>query len=343
MDAVVLHEPGRLVIDTLPDAEPGPGEVRIRIRRGGICGSDLHYFHHGGFGIVRMRSPMVLGHEIAGEVDAVGTGVAGLSVGDSVAVDPSRPCGQCAFCRAGATRHCTDMRFMGSAMRDPHVDGGFREHVVCEAARAVPVAGAADLSEAAFAEPLAVCLHAVNRAGDVAGRRVLVSGMGPIGSLTLLAARHAGAAAIVAADVSDVTLATAARIGADRTVNVAQPGAMAEFEAGKGCFDVVFECSGHPDSLRSALAVTAPQGTIVQVGNYAGEVTLRVNQLMAKEIALKGSFRFDREFTQAADLISRRSIDVRPLLTETLPFRKAAEAFALASDRSRAMKVQLSF
>jgi L-idonate 5-dehydrogenase len=342
MDAIVLSKPGQLAVESRPEPQPGPGEVRVRISHGGICGSDLHYFHDGGFGTVRMREPMILGHEVAGVVDGLGAGASGLALGDRVAVNPSAPCGTCRFCTAGQPRHCTDMRFMGSAMRSPPVEGGFRQFVVCEAARAVPV-GQAELAEAAFAEPLAVCLHAVKQAGSLQGHRVLVAGMGPIGSLTLLAARHAGAAEIVAVDVAAHALETAARIGADRIVNVAEAGAMAAYEADKGYFDTVFECSGNPRSVATALAVTRPGGTLVQVGMFAGEVTMALNLAIVKEIAIRGTFRFDSEFAEAANLIARRAIDVRPLLTTTIPYQDAAAAFALAGDKSRAMKVQLSF
>src|SRR5215471_12184286 len=167
MRAVVIHAPKDLRIDSFPDATPGPGQVRVKIANGGICGSDLHYYHQGGFGTVRIREPMALGHEIAGVVAAVGQGVADLAVGTRVAVNPSLPCGACAYCREGMRNQCLDMRFMGSAMRDPHVQGGFREHVTVEAAQAIPIAERLSLAEAAMAEPLAVCLHAANQAGPL--------------------------------------------------------------------------------------------------------------------------------------------------------------------------------
>src|SRR4051812_24370346 len=135
------------------------------------CGSDLHYFHHGGFGTVRIKEPLIPGHEIAGEVLEAGAAVTRVKPGDRVAVNPSRPCGQCEYCLEGKPRHCLDMRFMGSAMRFPHVQGGFREVLVCSEAQAVPIPGGLSLEHAAFAEPLSVCLHAANQAGQLMGRR----------------------------------------------------------------------------------------------------------------------------------------------------------------------------
>ena len=169
MRAAVLYAPKDLRIEPVAAAPLGPGEVEVRIEAGGICGSDLHYYFDGGFGTVRLREPMILGHEIAGTVARVGTDVAGVAVGQRVAVNPSRPCGVCRYCHEGKQQHCLDMRFYGSAMRFPHVQGGFREMLVCDAAQAVPVPAAMSAAQAAFAEPFAVCLHAVNRAGPLLG------------------------------------------------------------------------------------------------------------------------------------------------------------------------------
>jgi L-idonate 5-dehydrogenase len=340
--AAVIHAPHDLRIETRDVPEVGAEEVRVRVRAGGICGSDLHYFHQGGFGTIRIREPMVLGHEVAGVVEAVGALVSHVRPGDRVAVNPSLPCGRCRYCLAGAANHCLDMRFYGSAMRFPHVQGGFREVLVCHASQAVP----ADMppERAAFAEPLAVCLHAARQAGPLLGARVLVTGAGPIGALCLLAVRHAGAREVVATDLLDEPLATVRRLGADVALNLrAQPDALAPYAVGKGTFDAVFECSGSGAALAGAIAVARPGATIVQVGIGGAETPVPLTSVVAKEITLRGSFRFHEEFALAVDLLARGAIDVAPLLTATLPLAEANEAFALASDRARAMKVQLAF
>ena len=342
MKAAIIHGARDLRIEDAATQPAGPGEVLVRIRAGGICGSDLHYYQDGGFGTVRIREPMILGHEIAGQVMEVGPGVTRVRPGDRVAVDPSRPCGQCRYCLEGTPRHCLDMRFYGSAMRMPHVQGGFRETLVCTEAQAVPVPPGLPLEHAAFAEPLAVCLHAVGQAGPVLGRRVLVTGTGPIGALAILAARHAGAREVVATDLADAPLAIARRIGADLAVNVrTDPAGLDRFKADKGYFDVVIEASGSAAALAAALAVARPGATVVQVG-IGGDMTLPVNLLTAKEIRLRGSFRFDAEFAWAVGFIASGAIDVAPLLTEVVPLAEAVRGFELAADRSRAMKVQLA-
>jgi len=343
MRAAVLYAAKDLRIEHVAEAPLGPGEVEVRIEAGGICGSDLHYYFDGGFGTVRLREPMILGHEIAGTVTRVGADVARVKPGQRVAVNPSRPCGHCRYCQEGKQQHCLYMRFYGSAMPFPHIQGGFRDVLVCDEAQAVAVPATMSAAQAAFAEPFAVCLHAVNRAGPLFGKRVLVTGAGPIGALTVIAARRAGALEIVATDVADAPLAAAKRVGADVTINVSEKDALARYEADKGTFDVMFEASGNARALAGGFAVVRPGGVVVQIGIAGGEMSLPMNVVVAKEIELRGTFRFHAEFALAVALIGSGVADVMPLLTATLPLTDAATAFALAADRSKAMKVQLAF
>ena len=342
MKAAVIHAPHDLRIEDAEVPPVGPYDVKVRIRAGGICGSDLHYYQHGGFGVVRLREPMILGHEIAGEVAEAGAEVTRVRVGDTVAVDPSQPCRHCRYCLEGLPRHCLNMLFYGSAMRFPHVQGGCREMLVCTEAQAVPVPAGLPVEKAAFAEPLAVCLHAAAQAGPLLGKRVLVTGAGPIGALCVMVARHAGAREVVATDVADAPLAMARCIGADAALNTrADPAAMDRFGADKGYFDAVFEASGNGMALTGAIQAARPGAVIVQVG-IGVETPLPINALVAKELQLRGSFRFDREFEWAVSFIGAGAIDVAPLLTEVVPLAEAVRAFDLAGDRSRSMKVQLA-
>ncbi|MDQ0475181.1 threonine dehydrogenase-like Zn-dependent dehydrogenase [Labrys wisconsinensis] len=210
-------------------------------------------------------------------------------------------------------------------------------------AQAVPIAASVSMAEAAMAEPLAVCLHAVQRAGPLTGRRVLVTGCGPIGALAVAAARHAGATSVTATDVQDFALEAARRAGADQALNVgADPGALAADAEAAGPFDVLFEASGNAAALRGALDLIRPRGIVVQLG-LGGDVALPMNLLVTRELDIRGTFRFDGEFDLAVELMNRGRIEVRPLVTATLPFEQARNAFELAADRSRAVKVQLRF
>ncbi|MFT4189940.1 MAG: L-idonate 5-dehydrogenase [Comamonas sp.] len=344
MEALVIHAPGDLRIEDIPTPEVGPGQVRVRVRAGGICGSDLHYYQHGGFGAIRIQQPMVLGHEVAGQIAQLGAGVTTLAAGQLVAVNPSQPCGQCRFCQQGLQNHCLDMRYYGSAMRLPHVQGAFRQEIVIDARQAFVLADGISDAEGAMAEPLAVALHAANRAGPLLGKHVLVTGSGPIGAMAVIAARRAGATHIVATDVVDQPLRKVARVGADETLNVAtNPEALSRYAADKGQFDVLFEASGNAHALRAAFDVLRPRGVIVQMGLSGADMTLPFNVITAKEFDLRGTFRFHDEFGTAVTLINQRLVDLTPLVSATLPYRDAGRAFALAADRTQAMKVVLSF
>ena len=340
---LVIHAPTDLRLDEQDAGDIGPGQVLVKVAFGGICGSDLHYFHHGGFGAVRIQQPMVLGHEVAGTVAAVADDVTSIKVGDRVAVNPSRPCSACKYCLEGLPNQCLEMRFYGSAMRMPHVQGAFRDALVCDASQCHLVADGIPLAQAALAEPFSVGLHGVSRAGPLLGKRVLVSGCGPIGVLAIAAARVHGAAEIVATDVVDAPLTVASAMGASRTINVAsQRDWVAGYSANKGVFDVMLECSGNERALRDGLEVMRPRGVVVQLG-LGGDVSIPQNMVVGKELSICGSFRFHAEFGLAVRLINAGRVDMRPMITGAFPLAQAREAFELASDRKRAMKVLLDF
>ena len=342
MKAIVIHTAKDLRVEERPVEEPGEGQVLVRLASGGICGSDLHYFHDGGFGTVRLKEPMVLGHEVSGYVEAMGPNTIGPAVGQLVAVSPSRPCGSCQYCLRGHANHCLNMRFYGSAMPFPHIQGAFRELLLADAAQCVPADGITS-DEAAMAEPLAVCLHAIRQAGSLVGAKVLVTGCGPIGVLTVMAARRAGASEIVATDLSDFTLEAAHEAGADVALNVAKMSdALDQYHADKGYFDVMFECSGSQIALAQGVAALRPKGVAVQVG-MGGDMTVPMQMLTAKELRLVGTFRFHEEFAMAVEMIQKGLINVGPLITHKFSIADAEKAFLMASDRSCAMKVQITF
>jgi L-idonate 5-dehydrogenase len=340
---LVIHAPSDLRLDERDVGEMGPGQVLVRVGTGGICGSDLHYFRHGGFGTVRIKEPMVLGHEVAGTVAAAAADVTSVTIGDRVAVNPSRPCGACRYCLEGLPNQCLDMRFYGSAMRTPHTHGAFRNLLRCDARQCVLVADGVSLAQAALAEPLAVGLHAVSRAGSLPRKKVLISGCGPIGALALAAARLHGAAEIVVTDIVDEPLAVAEALGASLTINVASDREWVKrYAVDRGSFDVMIECSGNERALRDGLEVIRPRGVVVQLG-LGGDVSLPQNVVVAKELSICGSFRFHAEFAEAVRLINEGRVDLAPLVTHSFPLTQAREAFELAGDRSRAMKVQIDF
>lgn len=342
MKAIVIHAAHDLHVEEWAEEQLAPGKVLLRVAAGGVCGSDLHYYNHGGFGTVKLREPMVLGHEVSAYVEKLGDGVSGLTVGQLVAVCPSRPCGHCRYCWEGLHNECLNMRFYGSAMPFPHIQGAFREQLVADASQCIPADGLTP-AEAAMAEPLSVTLHATHRAGKVFGKRVLVTGCGPIGTLAILAARRAGAVEIVATDLSDFALSKALEVGADRVINTSKdPEALKQYEANKGTFDVLYECSGSPAALQGGILALRPRGVVVQLG-LGGDMNLPMMAITSKELDVRGSFRFHEEFPMAVELMQKGLINVKPLITHEVDFEQAEDAFKIASDRQQAMKVQIKF
>ena len=320
-----------------------PGMVRLRFGAGGICGSDLHYFRHARTGDFVVTSPLILGHEISGEVLEINGPAPGLSVGDHVAVNPSRWCGHCARCVEGRANLCENIYFMGSASKTPHMQGGFASLFDATPAQCVKVPSHVAYEAAALAEPLAVSLHAVARAGEIRGRSVVIFGAGPIGLLTMLAARLKGCGELIVADIAEAPLAFARQLGADRTIDLSGGDAELKALAAETPLDVAFEVSGSAAGLAAAITSVRRGGTVVQVGNLpGGQIPVPATAVVTRELDLRGTFRFAAEFDEAVDLIVSGEVDVLKLVTARYPLSAAGEAFRLAVDRSRSVKVLLT-
>ncbi|MDQ0962934.1 MULTISPECIES: L-idonate 5-dehydrogenase [unclassified Streptomyces] len=333
MLACVIHGPGDLRVDELTAPAPGAGEVLVAVRYGGVCGSDLHYWRHGGVGDFRLREPMVLGHEV------VGTASSGPLAGAPVAVHPATPCGVCPECADGRRHVCRDTRYLGSAARTPHVQGGFAAEIAVPAGQVRPLPQGLPPRRAVLAEPLSVALHAVRRAGAVSGRQVLVTGAGPIGSLVVAALKAAGAAHVTVTDLLPAALGYARGVGADTVVRADDPdGPGWPAEA-----DVAVEASGTAAGLETCLRRVRRGGVVVQLGMLPpGQSPFPGNLLVSREIELRGAFRFDTEFDDALRLLAAGpAFDT--LVSAIVPVRDAESAFALAADRSRSCKVLLDF
>ncbi|MEG3133121.1 alcohol dehydrogenase catalytic domain-containing protein [Rouxiella sp. T17] len=321
--------------------EEKPDHAIIRVYRGGICGSDVHYYFHGGNGNAVVREPMLLGHEVIGRVEKSPAGSL-LHVGMKVAINPSLPCGQCEFCLAGVENHCKEMKFMGSAMRLPHVQGGFAQYISVEPERCIAYDDNASDEMMCFAEPLAVALHAVNQAPSLIGKRVLISGAGPIGCLIALVAQAAGASSVTAFDINANSRALALKSGANDVYDPASE-ALDLFRTAPGYFDIAFDASGAQPAVELAIATLRPRGTFVQVGNSKGLMPLPVMTILNKEITFKGSFRFANEFRVAVKWLESGKINPLPLLSSVMDSINMGEAIELAADKDKAAKIQLTF
>ncbi|CAL9408554.1 L-idonate 5-dehydrogenase (NAD(P)(+)) [Streptomyces sp. enrichment culture] len=335
----VIHGAGDLRVEEVPVPVPGPGQALVAVRYGGVCGSDLHYWRHGGVGDFRLREPMLPGHEVVGTVVSYGDGASGPATGTAVAVHPATPCGVCPECADGRRNVCRDTRYLGSAARFPHVQGGFAARIVVPAEQLRSLPAGLEPRRAALAEPLSVALHAVRRAGEVAGRQVLVTGAGPIGCLVVAAAKAAGAAKVTVTDLLPRALEYGRVAGADALVRADDPQ-----DAGwPDEVDVAIEASGVAAGLDACLRRVRRGGVVVQLGMLPpGQSPFAGNLVVSRDIELRGAFRFDGEFDAALDLLAAGSA-LDGLVSAVLPARDAESAFALAADRSRSCKVLLDF
>nr|WP_163502004.1 L-idonate 5-dehydrogenase [Halomonas socia] len=337
MKSYVIHGPRDLRIDEKEERSLADNEVRLGLAYGGICGSDMHYYQDGKVGHSVVKDPMVLGHELAAVVLEVGEGVDGVAVGDRVAINPALPCGTCAMCRKGEENVCFNMQYLGSAAKRPHSQGAFEERPVVKAHQCVVLPADADLKLAALAEPYAISLHAANL-GQVAGKRVLVTGAGTIGTLAAVAALDQGASDVYVSDVHPAALARVKKLADVHTLDamdVANRVASGELEF----FDVVLEASGAPQAFNTALKVLTPKGGVIQIG-FLAPAELDMNVILTKELTIRGAYRFLDEFEQAV-----ASVLAKPELIEavsaTYDFGVTDEAFESSLDKQKHLKVMI--
>jgi 2-desacetyl-2-hydroxyethyl bacteriochlorophyllide A dehydrogenase len=340
MEAAVARGPRRIELATLPVPEPGPGDVRVRVRACGICGSDLHLLGVGG-----LPPGVVPGHEWMGVLDALGPGVAGLSVGQRVAVEPFRTCGRCALCRAGRGNLCREGRLLGV-----HEPGGLAQFALAPAARAFPVPAGLDDAVAALAEPLAVSLHGLRRVSLEPGQRVLVLGAGAVGLLTVLAARALGAGEVIVAARHRHQAEAAEALGADRVLGEAEASASGLDRLGREReIDVVVETvGGGANTLDLAGAAVRPGGSICVLGVFLAPVALQTIPLLMKEATLAWSYCYEHaegraDFADALRMLGERRALAARLVTHRFPLAEVARAFEAAADRKAgAIKVSLA-
>jgi L-iditol 2-dehydrogenase len=324
MRSVQLVAPRLLEPREMPaPPDPGPGEVLIRLRAVGICGSDMHWYLEGGIGAFKAAYPQVLGHEPAGEVAAVGAGVRGFSVGDRVALEPSITCGRCEFCRAGRHNNCASSVFMGS----PQMFGLFREYAVIPEANAVAIPDSMSFTEATLIEPVAVILHVLELAPVRVGETVAVMGAGPIGLLTAALARVSGASKVFVADRVAHRLRMAESMGADVAVETPRlQQAILDHTRGRGV-DIVFDAAAKLETIHGAFFAARPGGRVVLIG-IPGEphLPLDLNLALAKELSLQTIKRSNHNAHGAIDLLKSGRIPAG-LVTHEPPLDATPGAF----------------
>ncbi len=340
MITAVIKGAQQIEIERRPIPEPGPGEVRVGVRACGVCGSDLHLFHSGFF-----APGCTPGHEMMGEVVALGDGVEGTRVGDTVAVEPLFSCGRCDACHRGQDALCSEGEIYGIGR-----PGGFAEYVTVPARRLFPVAPDLDPALAALTEPMAVVVHGLHRGELARGQRVLVLGAGSVGLLAVVAARALGAGEVWLTARHPHQADLGARLGASRVLTESEATNEALQSMGREApIDLVLETvGGSADTLNAAGAAVRPGGIISVVGVFMNRYGLAPLPLFLKEATLAWSNCYVHpddgvaDFATAAELVSRHRDSLSELNTHSVPLGDIDRALAVASDKKTgAVKVSV--
>jgi L-iditol 2-dehydrogenase len=328
MQVAKLYGIGDLRIEEMPKPEPGEGEVLLRVRAVGICGSDLHYFKEASTGDVAVEEPLILGHEFAAEIAELGPGVEGLQVGQCVAVDPARPCGECEFCLEGNSNLCPNVVFAGS----PGVDGAMREYMVYPAEFLYPLPDDLTCADGAVLEPLGVGIHAVDLGKQKVPSTVAVLGCGPVGLLTLQVAKAAGATRLFATEILDYRLQAAKGCGATDLIDAKEQDVVSvimEATDGRGV-DVVYECAGAQETPEEAIQIAKRGGTVVLVGIPSEDVTtFTASAARRKGLTIKMSRRMKEVYHRSIALVEAGLAETRSVVSHHMPLEKADEAMRM--------------
>lgn len=337
MRALVYEGPWQMPLREVPAPEPGEGEVIVAVKATGVCGSDVHGFT-GSTG--RRIPPMVMGHEFSGVISAVGPGVTGHQVGDRVVVQPIITCGKCVNCLAGMPNICTNRRGLGMMS----TNGSNAEYVAVPQQLLYTLPEGVSWEQGALVEPLSVAMHAVNMSPIRLMDTVVILGAGTIGLLTLLACRLKGAGAVIVSDLSPHRLEMARRLGAAAAVNPTQEDlpAIVRRYAGEAGAPVVIEAVGITATARQSLELVRPGGHVTWIGNAAPTIEIGMQQIVTREITVRGVYAFNVEFGRAIEALATGRVDVSPIIEQIAPLEAGPQIFHdLAKGALDAIKVVL--
>jgi L-iditol 2-dehydrogenase len=342
MKALLLTEYSKLEMADLPIPQPAAQEVLIRVEACGICGSDVHGYD-GSSG--RRIPPIVMGHEAAGTIESVGSGVSDYKKGDRVTFDSTIYCGECEYCRKGAMNLCGHREVLGVSTPEFRRAGAFADYVVVPSLVLYKLPDSVSFAEAAMVEPLSVAVHAVALSDIAKGSTVLVVGAGMIGLLVLQALKEAGCSQIIVSDIDDTRLKLARDLGATATVNAKTSDAIAEVKKltnGAGV-DTALEAVGSTPTIKAAIESVKRGGTVTLIGNISPTAEIPLQAVVSRQIRLQGSAASSGEYPQAIDLIARGAVTVRPLITAVAPLEEGAQWFTRLHNReANLMKIVLN-
>lgn len=331
----VMTAPGEIIFREVPIPKPEAGQVLIKIQRIGICGSDIHVYH----GKHPFTSyPVTQGHEVSGEVAALGEGVETFAVGQKVTIEPQVFCGHCHPCTHGKYNLCEELKVMGF-----QTTGTASQYFAVDASKVTPLPDAMSYEEGAMIEPLAVAVHAVRRAGDVSGQKIAVIGAGPIGNLVAQAAKGMGAAQVMVSDISDYRLRLAEECGADFTVNTAakefNDAMMENFGSDKA--DVIYDCAGNNTTINQAIRSARKGSMIILVAVFAGMANADLAVLNDHELDLNTTMMYRHEdYVKAIELVNAGKVALKPLMSKVFPFAQYKQAYEyIDNNRETSMKI----
>ncbi|XP_052752230.1 sorbitol dehydrogenase-like [Galleria mellonella] len=337
----LLYKPKDLKLVQTPIPEISEDEVLLRMDCVGICGSDVHYWQTGQCGHFVLKEPMIMGHEASGVVAKIGSKVRNLKVGDRVAIEPGVPCRYCEFCKTGRYHLCPDIVFCAT----PPVHGNLVRYYKHAADFCYKLPDHVSMEEGALLEPLSVGVHACRRGKVTAGDHVLVLGAGPIGLMILLTAKAMGASKVLITDVLQSRLDFAKKMGADSTLLVKPDSNEAELvkkvhELLGNHPDVSLDACGVSATTRLSLLATKSGGTVVIVGMGASELTLPLAAAVAREVDIKGIFRYVNEYPIALSMLANGQVNVKPLVSHHFDIEQTLEAYEIAR-RGTGIKVMI--
>lgn len=331
----VMTSPGVIEFKEVPVPEPGEGQVLIKIMKIGICGSDIHVYH-GEHPFTKY--PVTQGHEVSGQITALGQGVEGLSVGQKVTIQPQVVCGECYPCRHGKYNLCEELKVMGF-----QTTGVASHYFAVDVAKVTPLPDDLTYDEGAMIEPLAVAVHAIRQAGDVSGKKIAVLGAGPIGILVAQVAKGMGADAVMVTDISDVRLAKARECGVDfcentKNVNFGQA-LLSNFGPDKA--DIIYDCAGNNVTMGQAVQYARKGSTIILVAVFAGMAQIDLAVLNDHELDLNTTMMYRNEdYVDAIRLVNEGRVQLKPLISSHFAFRDYKKAYEyIDANRENTMKV----
>jgi L-iditol 2-dehydrogenase len=326
-----LHGIHDLRLEEMPQPEPGPGEVLLKVASVGVCGSDVHYYEEGRIGDAVVTAPIIMGHEFSAWIAGQGPGVEGLEIGQLAAIEPAIPCGECESCQHGHPNLCPDVRFCGT----PPIDGVFAEYTIMPAENCFPLPADFGPEEGAMLEPLGIAIHAVDLAHLKPGQTVAVLGAGPIGLLTAAVAKAAGAGAIYMTEPLADRRKFALDYVADAALNPDEVDVVAEITrltGGRGV-DVAFEAAGAPETPDQAAAVARYGGVVVIAGIPSDDTySMGASTARRKGLTIKLVRRMKHTYPRAIRLVQEGLVDVKPLVTHLFPLERIADAFEMVVD-----------